>query len=915
MVEKKDKPLHKEDQPQVSDRHELEYKILQRRDNDLGHEENVALTRGHYDIIKQTGHELSEGEEWEQKRRIDVLDAQIEGAFLGTTAVDFWDPPMPEVEDVITKEFPPNTPFQILEENHYQAVKLVTEVFEQRFSTIRMHLVEKILQTTVDKNIRLGLRALILDRDENFFIKVNEYLKSQNGDIYPTPEQTALIAEHKDEFNKQVKLHKRKQKKLSQNFSQTITNASEETINQIHRDFLAGLQDAINEFKDKDNEIYSPVVSILREFRKQAEVAPGEEILKAVRKMYIMTTFDKDNAGSVFLTSFTLSRALVLGVIKNYWENSGQSIIEFQNRLRTWWVVHVNRPKVLENGDVHQEIVSPMLNSERGSYFTMFSLEDEKLKSLRQTDQINAVAILARQQLLSTIVDPERNQGLDILDGWTHTDMPIQSEYSIVVQWGDKFRKFIFKHEQLQNLEDFLASFNEQFEDGENWRDYQISTKSVKKAMGGKHSIQEAEKTKLDLNDPTSADTSVVLLAEDENVMPEDVVQRGVKSWTHGASIKFSLTLFVDREGKLTGRGAQKGAHAWTDGRVSTIKLENALAESSTLFSLGANSDSENRTIDVNSLTNGSEFIYNEQEAPLQIAQFERQKYQERIQKLFEFFKNIQPPEARFTLDINGIISGAVMMALNDIWKVSNKSGQINNIQFLERAKFIRSGLQIGDSLTPVPLQFNNGMQEQIKQLTTLLEAHQNNLDQTTQKENLKSGDVKRMLQRLVLTFAMFDEERRTVRSGNPGIIAVMAEMVGKMRKPLTFVSSITSKELTDMAINTVLISSLVPSRGRTKSSDTDINIESFSTAMDEVYKNFGFVISASSFGQGDKEKISIVVRQMNEVIAPVLEKYSQVLGEPITLQSLVEKNMDRVLSGLEAFKEEYEKESEQKNG
>lgn len=84
---------------------------------------------------------------------------------------------------------------------------------------------------------------------------------------------------------------------------------------------------------------------------------------------------------------------------------------------------------------------------------------------------------------------------------------------------------------------------------------------------------------------------------------------------------------------------------------------------------------------------------------------------------------------------------------------------------------------------------------------------------------------------------------------------------------------------------------------------------------MDEVYKNFGFVIATSSFGQGENEKISIVVRQMNETIAPVLEKYSQVLGEPVTLQSMVEKNMDRILMILEAFKDEYEKESKQKNG
>lgn len=345
-----------------------------------------------------------------------------------------------------------------------------------------------------------------------------------------------------------------------------------------------------------------------------------------------------------------------------------------------------------------------------------------------------------------------------------------------------------------------------------------------------------------------------------------------------------------------------------------TIKLENSLVEASTLLKLNAAANGNKRTIDTSILTNGSEFIYEEQEAPLQIAKFERKKYQERIQKLFDFFKNLQPPEARFTLDINGIIPGAVMVALNDIWKVSKKGGHINNIQFLERAKFVRSGVQIGDSLTPVPLQFNDKMQEQMRKLSVMLEAHKDN-SAAGEKENLSSAQVKKMLQRLVLSFALFDEERRTVRDGNPGIIAVMAEMVGKLRKPLTFVSGITSKELTDMAINTVLISSLVPSKPRSLSSDTDINIESFSTAMDEVYKNFGFVIATSSFGQGVNEKISIVVRQMNETISPVLEKYSQILGETVTLQSMVEKNMDRILTILEAFKDEYEKESEQKNG
>ncbi len=915
MVEKKDQPLPLESQPQTSDHYGLEQKILQRRNNDLGHEENTALTNGHFDIIRQTGAELDQGESWEQNTRTEILKHHLQGAFIGSISDHFWDPPMPETDEVLSIEFPPNTPFQTLEEHHYKAIKVVNEVFEQRFSTIRIHLIEQILQTTDNKNLRLGLRALVFEKSEDFFAKVNQYLETQDSKNYPNSEQLKLIASHEKEFKKQEKLLSRKQKKLDQRFSQVITQASSETVNQIHRDFLAGLQDAINDFTSKDSTTYGPVVSILEEFRKQAEVAPGEEILKAVRKMYIMTTFDKDHAGSVFLTNFTLSRALVLGVIKNYWENSGQSIIEFQNKLRTWWVVHVNRPKVLENGTVSQEIVSPMLNSERGSYFTMFSLEDEKLKNLQRTDQIDAIAILARQQLLSTLVDPKRNQGLDILDGWTHTDMPHQEKYSIVLQWGDKYKKFIFKHDQLQNIDDFLAMFNQQYNEGENWNDFQVTKTQAQRAMSGKHSIQEAEKSKFDLDDPTSADTSVVLLTEDDTVMAEDVVQRGAKSWTHGASIKFSLTLFVGKDGKLTGRGAQKGAHAWTDGRVSTIKLENTLVESSTLFALNTKSSNDARTIDTSILTNGSEFINNEQEAPLQIAQFERQKYQDRIQKLFEFFKNIQPPEARFTLDINGIISSAVMITLNDIWKVSGKSGQINNIQFLERAKFVRSGLQIGDSLTPVPLQFNNKMQDQVKNFSTLMEKYQDNSDDTIKNENLNPDDIKKMLQRLVLSFALFDEERRIVRTGNPGIIAVMAEMVGKLRKPLTLVSSVTSKELTDMAINTVLISSLVPSRPRNLDSDTDINIESFSTAMDEVYKNFGFVIATSSFGQGQNEKISIVVRQMNETIAPILEQYSQVLGETVTLQSMVEKNMDRILTGLEVFKDLYEKESNQKNG
>lgn len=907
MVEKRDQPLTPESQPQTVDHFNLESKILQRRDNDLGHEENIALTNGHYEIIKQTGNELSEGEEWERQTRTELLKSHIEGAFLGSLNDDFWDPPLPEAQGILDKELPPNTPFQTLEENHYQAVKTVNEIFEQRFSTIRLHLIEQIIQTLPNKNSHLGLRALVFETEADFFIKIEEYLKAQNGVNYPNEEQSGLIAEHWIEFQKQEKLYKRKQKKLSKRFSQVITDASGETVNQIHRDFLAGLQDAISEFSSQgENQIYKPVVAILEEFRKQAEVAPGEEILKAVRKMYLLTTFDKDHAGSVFLTSFTLSRALVLGVIKNYWESSGQNIIEFQNKLRTWWVVHVNRPKVLESGKVHQEIVSPMLNSERGSYFTMFSLEDEKLNNLQRADQVDAIGILARQQLLSTLVDPERNKGLDILDGWTHTDMPHQSEYSIVVQYGDIFKKFIFKHEQLQNIDDFLNEFNLQFSASENWHDYQITQKNINRAMSGKLSIQEAEKTKFDLTDPTSADTSVVLLAEDDQVMAEDVVQRGLKSWTHGASIKFSLTLFVDQNGKLTGRGAQKGAHAWTDGRVSTIKLENSLVESSTLLALNAATTKNHRTLDTSSLTNGGEFIFEEQEAPLQIAQFERKKYQDRIQKLFEFFKTLQPPEARFTLDINGVISGAVMVALNDIWKVSKRGGRINNIQFLERAKFVRSGVQIGDSLTPVPLQFNDKMQEQMRQLSSLLEGN---------SENIEPTEIKKMLQRLVLSFALFDEERRIVRQGNPGIIAVMAEMVGKLRKPLTFISGITSKELTDMAINTVLISSLVPSKPRSLSSDTDINIESFSTAMDEVYKNFGFVIAASSFGQGESEKISIVVRQMSETIAPVLEQYSQVLGEKVTLRNLVEKNMDRILKILETFKDEYEKESDQKNG
>lgn len=131
------------------------------------------------------------------------------------------------------------------------------------------------------------------------------------------------------------------------------------------------------------------------------------------------------------------------------------------------------------------------------------------------------------------------------------------------------FKKFIFKHQQLQNIDDFLSVFNEQFDSSENWYDYQVTQKHIGRAMSGKHSIQEAEKTKFDPSDPTSADTSVVLLAEDNGVMAEDVIQRGAKSWTHGAAIKFSLTLFVDKNDQLTGRGAQKGAHAWTDGRVS----------------------------------------------------------------------------------------------------------------------------------------------------------------------------------------------------------------------------------------------------------------------------------------------------------------------------------------------------------
>lgn len=891
------------------ERSRLESKIFKKRQENSEVTDNIALTKHHYTMIEATSQELLAGEAWEDKLRFQELCRRIDRTMVGSTTMEYWDPPMPELSKDSQAAYPQGETFQKYEETFFEGVRVVREVFTERFVTIRHHLVEEIITTIPDKNSHLALRALANDSNENFFTEITLTLINQMAGAPLSETQTKIIESHLEQYEIQKRLLNRKLRRLDRDFAQAITLASGETVNEIHKDFLGGLQDALDHFGKQDADLNAPIIALLEEFRQQIEAAPGEEILKAVRKMYILTTFDKDKAGAAYLTSFTLTRALVLGLIKNYWESSGRNIIDFQNRLKTWWVKHVNRPSVNEDGAVEQVVVSPMLNSERGSYFTMFSLEDKKQELLHQVDQLDAVAILARQQLLSTLINPERNQALDILDGWTHTDMPIQPNYAVVIHRGKHYKKVFFTHEDLQNIDQFITRFKEQFADKDSWKVFVLTPEQVDSALSGKTTIQEAKKRKFLPDDPTSADTSISLLLEDDEVPAEDIVQRGLKSWTHGSAIKFSLSLFVDKQGRLTGKGAQKGAHAWTDGRVSTIKLQNSLVESATLFEmLAAKKSNPPENIDPNILTTGAENINHEQESPVQIAQFERQKYQQRIQKLFDFFKQIEPPEMRFTFDINGLISSAVMITLNDVWQLSRRKGVINNIQFLERAKFVRSGVQIGDSLTPVPLQFNNGMQDKVRSLAPLLQEYGSDLARLSKGENISQQELRNLLRRVVLSFAFFDEERRLVRAGNPGIIAVMAEMAGKVRKPLTFASGITSRELTDMAINTVLISSLVPSRPRTQATDNDINIESFSTALDEVYNNFGFVIAASSFGQDQDEKISVVVRQMNEVIAPVLDGTFKKIDPNISLQSLIERNMDKVLTVLEAFMNEYQR-------
>jgi hypothetical protein len=902
-VRRNDTPTDKEKSQQ---RFQREQEIISQRNQETPVQRNIELTREHFNLIRESSQERKT-----VPHHIDAVRATFTGKMeLAINALS-----IPEIDN-IEVELSPHPTFQEMEILHYEKVKRVHETFDQRFVTIRTHLVDHILDEHPD--LRDILRTLIHVDDQTFFQKVESAIFT----FYGPNKANQILGEkgflrmainlHQSQYEKQRDLRDFKLKRLDKEFAQQVGQASEETVNDIHRDFIHGLQDAIDEFRNHDNPIHGPIIILLEKFKEQTIAAPGEEILKAVRKMLILTTFDKEKAGPAFFNKLTLTRALVLGFIKNYWENSGENILTFQENLKKWWVTHVNRPIVNEEGEVIQEIKSPMLNSERGSYFTMFSLEDEKLEALQTTDQPAAVAILVREQLLSTIVDQERNEELDILDGWTHVDMPRQDQYSVVIHKGSKFKKIIIDHSMLPDINKFIEFFTAEFSNGQGWTDFEPNNRTIKRAMSGKVTIQDATERKLDSTDYTSADTSLVLLADNEEANREDVIQRGMQSWTHGAGIKFSLTLFVDQEGKLTGRGAQKGAHAWTDGRVSTLKLQDTLERATTLFNIHEDNDLTKRAI-INSqeLSDGTEFIYHEQEAELHFVEISRNQYQERIQKLFEFFKKTHT-ETPFTLDINGLISTAIMMSLNDAWQISGRNGQINNIQFLERAQFVRSGVRIGDSVTPVPLQFNTEMQDETREFVEILEKDEyqgRSLEEIAQAEGIPIHEAKKKLQQVVLSFAFFDEERKLVRKGEPGIIAVMAEMAGKIRKPLTTASGITSRELTDMAIRTVLISSLIPARPRTTEKDDDINIESFSTAIDEVYEYFGFVIATSSYGTGENERISVVLRQMEEVLQPVLNTMTTASGETITLQTMIEKNMERVLLMLESYQQQYEAE------
>ncbi|MDH5533076.1 MAG: hypothetical protein OEX81_01475 [Candidatus Pacebacteria bacterium] len=932
------------------ERFQKEKEILSDIEKQTDEKDRIYLTNEYWHIINFSNRE---------RLSIPAHIEAVRGTFTGKTEKAILSLPIPEIEEIGT-ELPEPPTYQALEKIHYQKIGKVKEIFDQRSQLIRVHLVDEILGAYAENAIKLSadektgkipdieklFKVLLNSEDQDdFFQNITKLVNAITiNDKNGNEVLTRVIETHRSTFETNQELTQFKVKRLDKEFVLQVNQISKDVEPKAHSEFLKGLQDALDHFRQSDNPADKPIVALLEQFKEQTQAVPGEEIIKAVRKMYILTTFDKESAGATYKSSFTLTRGLVLGIIKNYWERSGENIVKFQDNLKKWWIHHVNRPTVNENGEVNQEVKNKMINSEKGSYYSRFSLSKDKLDHLRNIDQVQAIAIMARQQLLSTLQNEGRNNALDIMDGWTHTDMPLQQQYSIVVHKGNKFKKLIFTKEELhgkdidQNKEEeltdkispFIESFTRQFDQDEGWFPFEPDDELKNKALSGETTIQEAQKRKFIEDDPSSADTSLVLLKDDDSISHDDVIQRGMQSWTHGSGIKFSLTLFVGEDGKLTGEGAQKGSHSWTDGRVSSLKLEHMLEESDTLYQLMDDPDPKTGSLDVTQLNNGENLINEEQEAKLRTIEISREKYQKRVQKLYEFFKS-QDEEGKFNFDINALISASILHTLNNLWQMTPRKGALNNIQFLEKADFSEAGMKIGESLTPVPLQYNDKMQKETRDFIDILNKSENKgktIEEIAQLEDIPLHEAKRKLQKVVLSFAFFDKERQVVRSGDSGIIAVMSEMAGDYRNILTKISSITSKELTDMATGTVLLSSLVPAiprldpekkpddnesdfmkKARKKAKkDSGINITSFSTAMDEVYDYFGFVIAASSHGQEENEKISIVLRQMDDVVS---EGLANINGDDadniINFEDLVEENMDRVLTMLEKYQELHE--------
>ena len=1033
--------------------------------------EAVELTQQHYETIQKSTGEVTE------MRDLKISDE----SFLGTLSDDVLKPDIPELEDMATK-LSENPSYREIEDYHYEGIKLVQITFINRSATIKNHLIDSLISSNKNQSAEIGINLNLNKIDFShlhgnmFFAEIkhyteHEYKKHERENINGYKEKKDLLESHgmlhqptfddngnkktraeilEDRFDKyskeindlyearmrmighhdrqyhlQRKILKDKVKQLNNAWSERVARVTNDKTHEIvHSKFIKGIKKAKELFRKKGGPIEGPLIAYFNEFKDLTNVKPGDEIINAVRKFLILINFDKKRT---IKPLFTITRAVVFAGFKNLKEESGESILQFQNKLKNWWIRHVNRPKIDQNKNMEQEVISPVINSEKGSYFTRSSIKGKSKETMQNINQTDAIAIFAREQLLATLPDKDRDEELDVLDGWTHTNMPIKPKYAQIIHKGDKFKKVIISHANLLDHKKYIVEFNKQFNDENNWIDSDLSEEQKNKAMSGLTTTQEALTRKFDLDDCTSADTSLVLLNESENDTDlNDIAQRNTQAWTHGSAIKNSLIMLIGKDGKLTGEMTKKGAHAITDGRVSTLYMKHSLkkaldyikgdyrvdvedieknitAEQDQIIKLNErlyelilkdnpeNNDeidslnkqineiksiNRNQIIEIIDLTDGSDKLDKENEAPLESFKINRSKYQDKIDKLFLFFKNehAKGQEVDFSLDINGLTSAAMIMTLNTLKDLSGQKDQVEGMHVLERMVNKKEELKIGatlvDTLAPVPLQIDQEIQNDIRELKLLLENNgypEKSLEYIAKKKNIPLNELRNRLQKAVLPFMFFDIERQQIKAGLPGSIQIMAEMAGDklgdiyefisratkkkigekiskipfsselssfvdnlkkaaykqefikktidkiadkdVKDILIYLSRIVDKKIPDISSRSSLFSSLTPSRAKVKgenfdenSTENEITIEAFSTARDEVYEK-GVAISSSSSGYGDKEELTIIIRQAEDFINLGLKEFK----DEINLQDLVEENMKRIIFALEIYKTEYE--------